>query len=185
MGQGRTEDALEQLRLAAIADPLSMVIRHVPGYFLLYTNRLDEAEKVYLSVFELSPHFRWTFQNLDVLYSLRGEYDKARERVIQLAQLEGFDPAPDLARIDAMENPELKPRALELLIQRQDIAEGVYGKAMQFAFLDEWDLALESLEKAFEADSPWKTDMYWVFIYEPLHDNPRYQAMLKKMNQLP
>jgi adenylate cyclase len=185
MSLGRTEEALEQLRIAAILDPFSVVIRHTPGYFLLYTNRLDEAENVYLSVLELDPQFRWTLQNLDILYTIRGEYDKARERAVQLAQVEGFDPAPDLARIDAVENPSLRPRALELLNQRQDIAEGVWGKAMQYALMDEWDSALDSLEKGFAADSPWKIHMNWVFVFNPLHDNPRYQAMLRKMNQLP
>ena len=185
MSLGRTEEALEQLRIAAFLDPLSVVIRHTPGYFLLYTNRLDEAENVYLSVLELDPQFRWTLQNLDILYTMRGEYDKARERVVQLAQVEGFDPAPDLARIDAVENPSLRPHALELLKQRQDIAEGVWGKAMQYAFLDEWDLAIDSLEQAYEADSPWKIHMNWVFVFKPLHNNPRYQELLKKMNQLP
>lgn len=151
----------------------------------MYTNRLDEAEKVYLSALELNPQFRWTLQNLDILYTLRGEYGKARERVLQLAQIENFDPAPDLARINAVENPSLRPLALELLKQRQDIAEGVWGKAMQYALMDEWELALDSLEKAYVADSPWKIHMNWVFIFEPLHDNPRYQVLLKRMNQLP
>ncbi|MFT5139951.1 MAG: hypothetical protein ACI9CB_001609, partial [Rhodothermales bacterium] len=33
--------------------------------------------------------------------------------------------------------------------------------------------------------SPWRVHMKWVVNYKPLHDNPRYQAMLKKMNLLP
>ena len=47
--QGQIEEALQQTKLAAKADPLSAVIRHTPGYLLLYTNRLDEAEAVYRS----------------------------------------------------------------------------------------------------------------------------------------
>jgi len=116
---------------------------------------------------------------------MRGEYDKAREWATKLAIMEGYDPAPDLARIDAVENPDLKPRALELLAQRTDIVEGVWGKAMQYALMDEYELALVSLEKAFAIESPWRVHMKWVVNYKPLHDNPRYQAMLKKMNQLP
>jgi TolB-like protein len=45
VAEGRLEEALEQLHAAAEADPLSAVIRHVPGFFLLYSNRLDEAEE--------------------------------------------------------------------------------------------------------------------------------------------
>lgn len=183
MPQGRTEEALEHLRLAAVANPVSAVVRHTPGYYYLWTGQLDEAEEIYVSVLELDPNFRWTFQNFDMLYTMRGEYDKAREWAGKLAAMEGFDPAPDLARIDAVENPALKPRALELLAQREDIVEGVWGKAMQYALMNEYELALESLEKAFETESPWRVHMKWVVNYEPLHANPRYQAMLKKMNQ--
>jgi adenylate cyclase len=182
MPQGRTTEAFEQLRLAAVFDPVSTVIRHHPGYFYLWTDRLDEAEKIYMSVFERDPYFRWTYQNLDMLYTMRGEYDKARDWATKLARMEGYDPAPDLARIDAVENPELKPQALELLAQREDIVDGVWGKAMQYALMDEFELALESLEQAFETKSPWRVQMNWVVTYEPLHDNPRYQAMLRKMN---
>jgi TolB-like protein/Flp pilus assembly protein TadD len=184
MPLGRTEEALEQLRLAAIADPLSIAIRHTPGYFNLWTGRLDEAETIYSKVLEINPNFRWTMQNLDMLYTMRGEYDKARHWASKLADLEGFDPAPDLARIDAVENPALKPRALELLEQRTDIVEGVWGKAMQYALMNEYDLALVSLEKAFETESPWRVHMKWVVNYEPLHHNPRFQEMLRKMNLL-
>ncbi len=185
VAEGRLEEALDQLHAAAEADPLSAVIRHVPGYFLLYSNRLDEAEAQYLYTLELDPNFLWTFQNLDILYTLRRDYAKARKMAQRHAELKGTDPAPDLARIDALENPELKPRALALLEQRQDILEGVFGRAMQYALLGEQDLALASLERAFEAGDPWAIHMNWVFIYEPLRSNPRFQAMLEKMHQLP
>jgi len=183
--QGRIEEALQQTKLAAKADPLSAVIRHIPGYLLLYTNRLDEAEAVYRSTLELDPHYRWTFQNLDILYTMRGDYDLARKMATELAHLEGFDSAPDLARIDAVENPLLKERALKLLEQRQDILEGVLGKGMQYALLGELDLALDSIERGFEAGDPWAVHMSWIKIYDPLRENPRFQALLKKMNLLP
>ena len=185
MPLGRTGEAFEQLGIAAKADPVAVAVRHTPGYFNLWIGQLDEAEEIYMGVLELDPNFRWTYQNLDMLYTMRGQFKKAREWATKLARMEGFDPAPDLARIDAVENPALKPRALELLAQRQDIVEGVWGKAMQYALMDEYELALDSLEKAFETESPWRVHMIWVVNYEPLHDNPRYQAMLKKMNQLP
>ena len=138
-----------------------------------------------MATLELGPHIRWTYQNLDILYTLRGDYDKARKYVRKLARLENFDPAPDLARIDAVENPELKEHALALLDQRTDILLGTYGKAMQYALLGEFDRVLDSLEEAFETGDPHSTHTKWTFVYEPLRGNPRFQALLKKMNQLP
>jgi len=165
---------------------LSAAVRHAPGYVLLWAFRFDEAKIHYADTLDLGGQpFRWTIQNLDMLNSLTGNYDKARQRAKQLAEMGGYDPAPDLARIDAMENPALKARALKLLQERQDMQDGVFGKALQYALLKEYELALESLEKGFAAGHTYSSSMNYMKIYEPLHDNPRFQAMLKEMNLLP
>ncbi len=182
--QGRLEEALLQLQLARKADPMSIVVRHVPGYFLLHAFRFEEAEVHLMDALELGEPNRWTLQNLDFLYTLRGDYDEARRRARQLAQMEGFDPAADLARIDAVENPALKEQALTLLRQRQDMGDGVYGKALQYALLGEYESALEHLEKGFAAGHWSSIHMNSVKVYDPLRDNPRFQAMLEKMNLL-
>jgi TolB-like protein len=184
--QRRTEEALVQLQAARIADPLSVVVRHVPGYVLMWSSRLDEGEEHFLDALELGgPPNRWTIHNLDMLNTMRGDYDEARRRARQLAAMEGFDPAADLARIDAIENPALKERALVLLAERQDVGDGVFGKALQYALMGENEAALDSLEKSFAAGDPYAASMYYMNVYEPLHDDPRFQAMLKEMNFLP
>jgi serine/threonine-protein kinase len=183
--QGRLDEALQQLQIARNLDPLSAVIRHVPGYFLLYQFRLDEAEAHYMDALELGQPIRWTFQNMDVLNCLRGDWDEARLYARQLARMEGFDPAADLARIDAMENPALKERALTLLKQRQDIGDRVFGKALQYALLEEYDLALDTLEKAYAEGDGYASNINFMKVFDPLRDDPRFQAMLRKMNLLP
>ena len=74
----------------------------------LWANRLVEAEAHYMDSLALGQSIRWTYHNLDILNCLKGRFDEARQYARQLAEMEGFDPAADLARIDAMENPELK-----------------------------------------------------------------------------
>ncbi|NOR18566.1 MAG: hypothetical protein GQ538_00580 [Xanthomonadales bacterium] len=184
--QGRLEEALYQLELARKADPLSVVIRHVAGYFLLWSGHLDEAEVHYFDTLALGGQpLRWTIQNLDILNTWRGDYDEARKRARQLAQIEGYDPAADLARIDAIENPALKDHALMLLEQRQDLGDGTFGKALQYAMLGAYEAALENLEKGFAAGDPYAVQLSYMKVYDPLRDNPRFQTMLKEMNLLP
>lgn len=179
--QGRLDEALWQLQLAKNADPVSAVVRHVPGFILLWASRLDEAEAHYMDALELGPPMRWTIQNLDMLNTMRGNYEEARRRARQLADMEGFDPAADLARIDAIENPALKEHALILLERRQDMVDGVFGKALQYALLGEYESALENLEIAFAAGDPYAASMNYMNVYKPLRDKPRFQAMLKEM----
>ena len=180
--QGRLDEALEQIRLAREADPLSVVIRHTPGFFFLWRGRFDEAEAHYKDALSLDVPFRWTYQNLDILNTLRGDYEEARRQARALAKLEGFDPAADLARIDAVENPALKERALELLHERTDIKDGTFGKALQFMLLGEQELALSSLETGFEEHDPLVSYINIMDIYDPLRGTSRFQAMLEKMN---
>ena len=182
--QGRVDEALEQLRLAREADPLSVVIRHIPGYFLLWRGRYDEAEAHYNDAQALDIPFRWTYHNLDFLHTLRGDYDEARYNTRKFAELVGHDPAADLARIDAVENPALKDRALELLDQRTDITDGTFGKALQFMFLGEHELAMASLEAGFKARDPLASYIVFMKVYDPLRDDPRFQALLRDMNLL-
>jgi len=181
--QGRIDEALWQLQLARKADPVSVIVRHVPGYFLLWALRLEEAEVHYQDALDLGGQpLRWTIHNLDILNTLKGDYDEARRRARQLAEMEGYDPAADLGRIDAIENPELKEHALVLLEQRQDMDDTVFGKALQFALLGEYESALESLETGFAAGDTFATAMGYMKVYDPIRENPCYQAMLKEMN---
>jgi len=180
--QGRIDEALEQLRLARKADPLSVVIRHIPGYFLLWRDRLDEAEVYYQDALSLGIPFHWTYHNLDVLYTARGDYDNARRYTRKFAELAGHDPAADLARIDAVENPALKGRALELLEQRTDIRDGAFGKALQYALLDEYELALQSLEKGFAEGDPLASFIGFMVVYDPIRDDPRFRVLLEQVN---
>ncbi len=76
-------------------------------------------------------------------------------------------------------------RALTLLAQRQDQGDGVFGKALQYALLKEYELTLESLEAGFAAGDPFAVHMNYIKLYDPLRDNPRFQAMLKEMNLWP
>jgi adenylate cyclase len=182
--QNRVDEALEQLRLARVADPLSVVIRHIPGYFFLWRERWDEAQARYDDALALDVPFRWTYHNLDILNTMRGDYEQARYYTRKFAELVGHDPAADLARIDAVENPALKDRALELLRERTDIADGAFGKALHYALLEEYELAMQSLEAGFEARDPLSSYMNFMDVYDPLRDDPRFKTLLRKMNLL-
>ena len=49
----------------------------------------------------------------------------------------------------------------------------------------EYELALDSLERAFELGDPYAIPINRVSLYDPLRDNPRFQALLAKMNLWP
>jgi len=90
-----------------------------------------------------------------------------------------------LAVINAVENPELKAEALRQIEQDSTIPDGAAGKALFLMYLNEPELALDSLERGFEAGEPYAVHIKRMGVFRPLHSNPRFQALLKKMNMWP
>jgi Tfp pilus assembly protein PilF len=177
--------ALDQLRLARIADPLAVIVPHVMGWILMYSNRTDEAYTYYGQALELDPNFSVTIRNLTNLNMKTGRYDEARARVLQNATILGNDQTTLLAVIDALENPELTGSALSLIEQNPTMLDGAVGKAAYLMMLNEPELALDNLEKGFAKSAPYMVHMNRMDIYDPLRENPRFQALLKKMNLSP
>jgi tetratricopeptide (TPR) repeat protein len=177
----RTDEAIEQLDIAASLDPRSAVIAHVKGWILMGAGRYQEAQKQFELALQINPDYPNSVGNLEIIYLMMGNYDQARVFGERFAQLLGNDPKVDLAVIDAMENPALKPHALELLQASEEIRDGL-EKAQLLMLLGEDGLALTSLELGFEAGDPYAVHVNRLDIYDPLRGNPRFQALLKKMN---
>jgi TolB-like protein/Tfp pilus assembly protein PilF len=183
--EGNTQAALDELRLARRIDPLAPIIPHVMAFVLMYTDRAAEAYAYSDEALALDPYFQSTIGNLGTLNLMTGKFDEARANFKQLGTILDYNPATDLAIIDALENPELKEKALQILTQDSFLFEGVMGKSMYLVLLGEPELALDSLEKAFDEGDSYATHMKRLNVYDPLRDNPRFQALLKKMNMWP
>jgi len=177
--------ALDQLRLARIADPLAPIIPHVMGWILAFSDRTDEAYAYYGQALEIDPHFGNTIGNLVTLNMRTGRYDEARARARELATITQYDPTTDLAIIDALENPELLGNALNLIEQDPALQDGAHGRALYLMMLNEPELALDNLEKGFAESQGYMVHMNRMDIYDPLRENPRFQALLTKMNMWP
>ncbi len=183
--EGQIDAALGELGIARRLDPLAPVIPHVMGWILMHTSRMDEAYTYYDQALEIDPHYGSSIINLANLDVINGRYDQARARYQEYANLAEYDPATDLAVIDALENPELTGHALSLIEQDPAIADGALGKALLLMLLNKPELALDNLEKGFVQGDSYAIHMKRVNIYDPLRDNPRFQALLKKMNLWP
>ena len=182
--QRRTDEALEQMRLAAEADPLSAVIAHVTGWIMAHAGRWEEALDQYAVARQLNPHMPPIANNLMHINLKLGNYAEARTFAKEYDLLVDLDMSPLLIVIDAMENPALKDQALETLAN-WEMLDGVLAKSLYLMMLGEHELTLDSLERAFERGDPYAVHMNRLIIYDPLRDNPRFQAMLQQMNLWP
>jgi len=183
--EGDTDAALDEFRIARRIDPLAPIIPHVMGFVLMYTDRVDEAYAYYDEVLAIDPYFSSTIGNLGTLNLITGKFDEARANIEQVATILDFDPATLLAITDALENPEMKEKALQILAQDSSMTDGVMGNGLHLMMLGEHELALDSLEKAFDEGDSYATHMKRLNVFDPIRDNPRFQALLKKMNMYP
>jgi len=183
--EGKLDAALDQLRLARIADPLAHIMPHDMGWFLMWTDRSDEAEQYFQESIKLNPNFQNSYRNLAQLQMKKGQYDLARENIRKSFAIMNLDPATDLAVVDALENPALKANAVALVLADNQTMDGTMGKARMLMFLGEQELALDSLKKGFEQGDSYAVHMKRMDIYDPLRENPRFQALLAKMNMWP
>ena len=114
-----------------------------------------------------------------------GRYAEARARCLEYATVTGSDPTTMLAIVDALENPEMTGKAISLMEQSPALPDGALGKASYLMMLNEPELALDSLEIGFAKSDGYMVHMNRMDIYDPLRENPRFQALLAKMNMWP
>ena len=183
--EGKLDAALGQLQLARKADPLAQVMPHDMGWFLVWSDRSEEAYQYIHESIELNPNFQNAYRNLALLQMMHGHFEPARENIRKFYSIVKLDPATDLAIVDALENPGLRADAVELVLADEQTADGVFGKARMLMLLGEPERALESLEKAFEKGDPYAVHMKRMNLYDPLRNNPRFQALLAKINMWP
>jgi len=183
--EGQLDAALDEFRLARRADPLAPIITHAMGWLLMYTDRKEEAFQYFQESLALDPRLPATIRRLAELNLITGHFDAARARYLELATVIDFNPATSLAIVDALETPDLKGKALVMIAGDTAMSEGTLAKGFYLILLDEPELALDSLEAGFTAGDSKAIHMKRMDVYDPIRETPRFQALLKRMNQWP
>ena len=182
--QRRFDEALELFRIARDLDPLV----HKTDYAneLLRAGRLEqglaEAELIVAAYPEYGrahSMYGWAA----ILNGKRAEGIAAIERAVEinpnaisfLGQLgAAYGRVGDLAR------------AREVLSKLEEMSQQEYVPEIAFAYvhagLGEADPAIDYLERAFESRSANIYGIHGSYILAPIHDHPRFQALLRKMN---
>jgi tetratricopeptide (TPR) repeat protein len=192
MSMGRHYEAINETERALELDPLSLLINQNAGRVFCTTNEPDRAITVIRRTLEMDPNYSVAHILLGMAYWLKSKYEEATAE-FQIA-MEGSSGMEPVAQTMVGVVCALTGRRDESLQIREDLLERSrreYVPAFHLAFLSfalgETDLGFEWLDKAFE-----EHDLNLSFLKtSPLLDildvpsDPRYAAMLKRMNLEP
>jgi tetratricopeptide (TPR) repeat protein len=182
---GDPTNAIAEGRKALEVDPLSVESAEVlaQDYYLLrrYTEALDVLRKV----LDQDPNYPLAYWTLGQTYLARGQVKEAIAALEKGGQVGPLDWSTELLAA-AYARDGNRAAAQKILNELDDRSKrGGYVPAYYLAFaylaLNDRDRALSALEKDYEQRSPNLTYIKLDPALDPLHNEPRYHALLRKM----
>lgn len=184
VAMGRTDEALNELRIAQQIDPLSLNIPTNIGWALYIAGRYDEALVQIRQVNLRDPSFARAYMNLGEILQEQGKFDEAIT-ALQKAKELSKDALADMALGHAYAVANKRPEALKIAV---DLEEKVRSKevspflpAVVYAGLNEKDKAFYWLERAYQERSNWLTLIKVGRRLKNLHGDPRFDDLLKRV----
>jgi tetratricopeptide (TPR) repeat protein len=177
----RFDDALRLRQQAVSIDPLSPTQHFWLGRSYLKLGRLADAESSFHTSLDLNPNGPVLHWNIALTLMLRGEYRAALEEM----QREISAPARTVGFAliyGAMGRAVEAEKALREMSELKDPGVSPFWFAVVHACRGEKDQAFSSLGRAYEAHDFYLIDIRGFPLLKNLESDPRYDALLRKMN---
>jgi DNA-binding winged helix-turn-helix (wHTH) protein/TolB-like protein len=179
---GRPEEAIREMKLAQELDPLSTVVQSAAAWVYFFARQPDQSIEQCEKVIEMDNGFSEVNSQLRRAYEARGLFGAALEADSRLRKSRRrAAPQPKAGRT-LTDARSYWQRILELT--RQDLQDKLAVEvrlAEAYAQLGDKQRALDSLEKAYEKHSFWMPFLKVHPHLEPLHSEPRFQDLLKRI----
>ncbi len=184
VAMGRHDEALAEYRYAHQADPLSPNIATNIAWALYIGGRYDEALAAIREVIARDSSYGRAYMNLGEILQEQRKFDEAIA-AFQRAREINKDPIADMALghvyADAGKTREAREIAenLEERARRGEVSP--FFPAVVFAGLNEKDRSFYWLERAYQERSNWLTLIKVGRRLKPLHNDPRFDDLLKRV----
>ncbi|MCK5449047.1 MAG: tetratricopeptide repeat protein, partial [Gemmatimonadetes bacterium] len=175
---GRFDESRIELRRALALDPMSRIINTNVGFGEYFARDYDTAIAQYERALERFPDFSYTWILLSAAYSLNGQHQNAVQAAQKSLELSPGDSNWTLMLAAAL------VRAGDEAEARRVMASASAGDPTRFALvhaaLGDTDEAFRWLDLALETGSPFITELGDP-AYDPIRDDPRFQAALRRV----
>lgn len=177
--KGDVAHATALYRDAVALDPVNPIARSYLAYYLAITRQFAEAQAEYARVIELSPTSPWSHAGLGLALLLQGKFEEAAAAAHEDAAGWARLYITALARWSQNRIPEADAALADLIRNYADTAAFQIGGA--YAYRGEKDQAFEWLERARRHRDSGLVSVRSNPLYENLHGDPRWDALLRTM----
>jgi TolB-like protein/Flp pilus assembly protein TadD len=159
--QGRTEEALQEIKIAQQRDPLAPIIRAARAKILLNGRRFAEAVEQSHKALDLEPNFAPAYSVLAQAFAFQQQYPEALEAAKKYVELTGGGDQEllELAYVQALSGQKVEAENIVHAVQSRGQSFSPYDMAAICVALQDHPCALEWLEKAIEQHS---IDTEWI-----------------------
>ena len=181
----RFDEAIAEGKRAQELDPLSLIVNSDLGQDYFFARQYDKAIEQLRKTVEIDQSFYNAHANLGMAYEMKGSFQEALAEYRRARELSD-DPIV-LARLGhALAASGQRDEALQTLDQLKEISRRRYVPAYAFtilyAGLGEKEQAIQWLERSYQDREPKLTRLKVDPLLDPLRSDPRFKAMLKRLN---
>jgi serine/threonine protein kinase/tetratricopeptide (TPR) repeat protein len=185
--RGRFEEAVKEMERAFELDPVSVVINKDLATAYFFTGQLDRTIEFSTKALEIEPAMQFAHYHLGLVYLERSMYEEALEEFQKENQLQPYTPEVSNPLIVLtymrMGKKELAKKFLEQAVeQSKQRYTPPYNLASLYFAIGDKDKGFEFLNKAYDEQDCWLIILKLGPVFETVRSDPRYIAMLKKMN---
>ena len=186
MATGRLEEALIQIEEAQRLDPNSLYLTTIRGMPFCYQGDFEQGIRQFRMVLEIDPNFKRARYYLAWALFHSGRHAEGIEEFERVVADEPIQQTFAFLGY-CYGRTGMKEKAYEMLRRIDRTAfEGKYvspyHRGLIYAGLGDTNQALTELEKAFDENSIW---LIWLKVdlqFKILHDEPRFQDLLRRLN---
>ena len=182
---GRFDESLAEGNRAQQLDPLSPVISASFGWRFYLARRYDAAIEHIRKTSEIDPNFVRPHWYLGQVYEQKGKYSEAIAELQQAAALSKGAPIYLGALAHAYAVSGQRAEAAKVLAKLKERSRehyvSPYNLAVVYTGLGEREEAFEWLERAYQDRSPWMANVKLDPRLDPLHSDPRFQGLLRRI----
>jgi serine/threonine-protein kinase len=176
---GQFDGALTEYRKALDLDPLSNLNNYNYAQTFVYAGRYDEAETQIRKNLKMDPGFALFHVQLSILYRLKGNYAAAVEESAKTSDQQNHPESASLRR-EGFAKGGWPGYLRALVTELEQSKSNPYALATAYVELGEKDKAFAALEDVYNSHSNFVGYFKIDPQLNPLRDDPRFKALLKK-----